>query len=125
MSRRLQFSFGRFALRLGRGRVHIAEVPGTRGTADKSCRVHVQFPGLDRVATQRRRTLDPATIAVFVVRLLLWILVFGFVAAPVLISLSNRQISGYRRTRAQSQNSGTMLAAGRPSWNRLKERSRP
>jgi ribosome-associated translation inhibitor RaiA len=52
IKRRLHFSLGRFAVKLGHIRVQVEDVAGARGTADKSCSIRAELLPTRRVLRQ-------------------------------------------------------------------------
>ena len=67
VARRLRFSLGRFASRLGRVTVRISEVNGPRGGVDKVCRISARLTHSGQVVVQEtvdanlRVAIDHAT----------------------------------------------------------------
>lgn len=51
--RRLHFALGRFAARIERVRVTVADVNGPRGGVDKRCSIHVHIPPLAPVIVEQ------------------------------------------------------------------------
>ena len=49
VSRRLEFAIGRFATRIRRVRVRLADVNGPRGGVDMQCRIDVALDGLEPI----------------------------------------------------------------------------